>query len=720
VTLSDLDRKLSRHGALLLLGFGALLLLPRLTSFGLWDPSEVHIADAARTLLDTPMRPNQVPPSLTVRFVEEGFRLIGIGELGGRLPLALCSLLAILCTYYLGRALLRPRGALLGAVALATMPSFLFGARQLTSGAPGVLALALALAGLARLSWAPADERPLGRAAAALAALAGLALGHAASGLLVGVIAPILTIATALLATDRGRTRGRVLGLLALGLFIAGGLAWRKHASYSWLLGAVPRAPQYQTVVTSLLRQLGFASAPWLAVAPFAILRGLDGEQTTRDGTEERAEFSRLVLPAALAVTYLCATLHEVTLADLIVPAAPILALLAGAWFDDALEQPGVRAIEGVSIAALAIILGHDIMLTTDAFVSVQASEQIRWPQPIYWTGNVLFGFLSAFGALVAIALALPVVWGEQGAPQRDRTQRSMLCGALVVQVLFAFALVQWFVPLASKHLSPKDLYGKTKQLDPHAPLGQYRFNATGASYFMGGRGATSFNTGEEVIRFLQHPERVFVFIGSDELAGIDQVARRGGQPPAAPTDGASTAPPAVATNYYVIDDSNSRFLILSNRLGPGEVDLNPLRRFISNTAPTPQTALAVNFEDKLELIGFDVPAEVQRGQDIRVRLYFKVLAPVGAAYKVFLHFDGPGARVNGDHVPVDGRFPTQFWTPGTYVTDEYQLKPDRATEPSGAFQLYFGLFAGDRRLKVKSGPNDGENRVRLSSVHVK
>jgi hypothetical protein len=172
--------------------------------------------------------------------------------------------------------------------------------------------------------------------------------------------------------------------------------------------------------------------------------------------------------------------------------------------------------------------------------------------------------------------------------------------------------------------------------------------------------------------------------------------------------------------SYVVVDDSNSRFLILSNRLGPGENDLNPLRRLVSETPPNPKTPISVTFEDKLQLVGYDLPTEVAHGADVPVKLYFKVLAPLGAAYKIFIHFDGPGSRINGDHVPLDGRFPTQFWSPGTYVTDEYTLKPERATEPQGNFQFFFGLFAGDKRLKVKEGPSDGENRVRLGTVRVK
>ena len=68
--------------------------------------------------------------------------------------------------------------------------------------------------------------------------------------------------------------------------------------------------------------------------------------------------------------------------------------------------------------------------------------------------------------------------------------------------------------------------------------------------------------------------------------------------------------------------------------------------------------------------------------------------------------------------MPVDGRFPTQFWSAGTYVTDEYVLKEH--SEMSGIFQLYFGLFSGDHRMKVKEGASDGENRVKLGAVRVK
>ncbi len=696
-----------------------MLFLLRLGSFGFWDPTEVRVADAARALMEG-HAPAGTPVAFNTGLTSLGFASQGISELGGRLPFAVCSLLALVAVYYAGRAIMRPRAALLSAIAFATMPSVLFGGRQLTSAAPLTLAVTLALGGLAHCLWPRAGSNPVARVLGALVAAAGLGLGHAAGGLLPGVLAPLLAVTVALWASGAGRARALVLTLVAVGLAVAAGLDFRKHGVVSRLLGGIPRMPQFQTVVTSVVRSIGFSTAPWLAVTPFAVLRSLDGSYTADEDDAGRRAFARVLLPAWLATTYLMATLHAAVVTEAIVPAAPVLALLAGLYLDELLgagqRSSAQRAIEGIAVGVMAIILGHDVLLTGEAFISVQSIEQLRWPVQLNGSVVVVFAFMALFGALVAAALLLPPNWPFSDGGKRRPVQRGLVLGALGVQVAFAFTLVQWFIPTASKHLSPKDLYGKTRKLDPNAPLGQYRFNATGSTYYMGGHTAAPLNTLDDLLTFLKRPERVFVFVGAEELASIDQTARQGAKH-AAGENGPD--PISTMTQYYVIDDSNSRFLILSNKLGANETDLNPLRRFVSEAPTAPQTKLSINFEDKLELIGFDIPTAVNRGEDVKVRLHFKVLAPVGASYKVFLHFDGPGARVNGDHVPLDGKFPTQFWSAGTYVIDEYLLKPDRATQPAGAFQLYFGLFAGDRRMKVKVGASDGENRIKLGAIRV-
>jgi hypothetical protein len=57
---------------------------------------------------------------------------------------------------------------------------------------------------------------------------------------------------------------------------------------------------------------------------------------------------------------------------------------------------------------------------------------------------------------------------------------------------------------------------------------------------------------------------------------------------------------------------------------------------------------------------------------------------------------------------------------PGYYITDEHFMQPDRATQPAGFYRVFMGMFSGESRLKVTSGPQDGENRVKLGNVNIK
>ena len=64
-----------------------------------------------------------------------------------------------MAVYWAGRGLLRARAALLATLALGTMPLFVLEARQLTSDAPLIATLALALGGLGRFAWPPDGRR---------------------------------------------------------------------------------------------------------------------------------------------------------------------------------------------------------------------------------------------------------------------------------------------------------------------------------------------------------------------------------------------------------------------------------------------------------------------------------------------------------------------------------------------------------------------------------
>ena len=66
----------------------------------------------------------------------------------------------------------------------------------------------------------------------------------------------------------------------------------------------------------------------------------------------------------------------------------------------------------------------------------------------------------------------------------------------------------------------------------------------------------------------------------------------------------------------------------------------------------------------------------------------------------------------------LDGRYPLSLWQPGDFIADDYEFKLEPNFSP-GQYTLYFGLFLGDSRLKVKSGPQDGDNRINGGAIRV-
>jgi hypothetical protein len=318
----------------------------------------------------------------------------------------------------------------------------------------------------------------------------------------------------------------------------------------------------------------------------------------------------------------------------------------------------------------------------------------------------VIVSYAAFFGGVIGLALGVPIAPRAANEAQRRSSRLILVGGAVAASLAMALFTALWLVPQCSKHLSSKELYGKTKQLDPNAPIGQYHFNAQGASYYSGGKAPATLGSLDDTFKFLQRPEHVFVMAGSEELPSIDQYAKQHN------------------ASYYVVDDTSTRYIMLSNKLGPGERDLNPLRLYVSETAPSPMHPLSINFGDKVTLVGWDAPATISSRQDFKLKLYWKVNAPLPGSYKVFVHIEAGGTRINGDHLPLEGKFPTNYWVVGSYITDEHTVRPGDnhtgAAPNAGVYQIYLGMYLGAERLKVLSGPSDGENRARIGTLVIK
>jgi hypothetical protein len=165
--------------------------------------------------------------------------------------------------------------------------------------------------------------------------------------------------------------------------------------------------------------------------------------------------------------------------------------------------------------------------------------------------------------------------------------------------------------------------------------------------------------------------------------------------------------------------------LLASSLLSDGEKNESPLVSILLTAPPTPQRRLDANMEDKLEVIGFDLADErgrlvdgISPGRTYHMKTYYRVLAPVTTEWEAFIHIDGYHRRHNGDHKPTNGKYPMSLWLPGDLIMDDHEFKLEPNFTP-GSYTIYFGLFVGDTRLKVKSGPNDGDNRINGGPLRV-
>ncbi len=192
-----------------------------LGSYGLWDPIEIRDADVAQELIESEQKdaeaqrgaPKQTDqskkgslwdvtvggkynarPPLYVWLVALGFKVFGVNELAGRLPLALMGILALLLAFHIGRRLYDERAGLACAFVLATAPVFLFQCRQLSSEVVFYTSLLAAAGGMAAYIWPASGKRcPFDLIIGGV----GLVAGFLSRGLLLGSLFPLVAVGIA-------------------------------------------------------------------------------------------------------------------------------------------------------------------------------------------------------------------------------------------------------------------------------------------------------------------------------------------------------------------------------------------------------------------------------------------------------------------------------------------------------------------------------------------
>lgn len=347
-------RRSRAWGFVLVAAASAVLLSARLGDLPLLDPDEAKHAQVAREMLAAghwlePLiygQPYHHKPSLLYALIGLCYHLFGVGELGARMVPAAAGFLTVALVYWHASRSRIADGLL---ASLLLMASTLFFAVARFTNFDGLLTLATFAGALAVSRWIDSDGRDARAlvAGVALAALGVLVKGPAAAVLLV---VPVLVCGRSALGNTM--LRGWVL---AAACFIGIIGAWLVptyvlHPEYVRDFLWVHNVQRYSVdadlfhpePLWFFIPVLLVTLLPWSAVVPAALAAAW------RRGGGER------YLAAYASWVVLFFSLSNGKLATYVLPAYPVLALLAARWLND--EHPRARGLSSATAALIFLL----------------------------------------------------------------------------------------------------------------------------------------------------------------------------------------------------------------------------------------------------------------------------------------------------------------------------------------------------------------------------
>ncbi len=171
-------------------------------------------------------------------------------------------------------------------------------------------------------------------------------------------------------------------------------------------------------------------------------------------------------------------------------------------------------------------------------------------------------------------------------------------------------------------------------------------------------------------------------------------------------------------------------FLVLASCVGGrthlSTEDRERLKPFILEAVPAEAKKLDVNFDDKAHLLGVRVEPELAGpGATVKLTYYWRCDAIIEEGFRLFTHVQHEGY----DHQDgLDGVGPLREsrgasqvlgpdrWERGKIYADEQTLTmPMDLRGPESV--VYVGIYKGNQRLRIVSGPNDGDGRAIVAKL---
>ncbi len=691
--------------------------------------------------------PKQAPEdtvarTLTTRVPALGRDLVDDSDAGRRLPIALMGILTVLAAAGIAMRTLGARAGIVTAIVLLSFPLLVLQSRMITTEIGTACGATLIVYGLVALGR---GRGALGivEAVVALAALAGgCVLGFVGGGLLLGAIVPIGAFAAAgalgvpvvrsIIHRDRAAIVEDVKALLAT-LLAIGAIALLAYSIYelrrpypgmlppgrsivghvvaptgcwSTLLGGLWKPEDdLRIIYDSTFEQIAYGTFPWGILAPIAMA----GLLRAPDARHRRLGVLALAWAGA---AWIAGEVFQRKVGFTVFAGFPPMAIAIGGWLDLVMTRPSTDgASEPPPIGPMLLIatfvglavldLGKDLQSFTEHLTSILVgSDAIAYPTQSRLAFLPTRVWILLLGLAVAIAFAIAIV-AKRRSKLAARATAAMLAATVIVAAFWSYA----WLPALGVNLSSKtmfdtwqDLHHAGDQLVVMGDLGDAPFDYADSKF-------EKVDARDQIVAALGRPNRVFAIAPQTELCTLHREI--GGKP------------------YYVLDDRNTRSILLSNKLDGAE-DHNPLATAIVHTEPKaiPQRPKgAVIWDKKIQLLGWDIPKTVSRGAKFDVVLYYKIIAPVGGTWTTLMHFDGP-VRFSGDHKPINDRCPTSTWQPGDYIVDTFTVTAGGATFAPGPYELWIGFFTGTspnfKNMTVTDAPadmRDPVDRVKIMSV---
>lgn len=154
--------------------------------------------------------------------------------------------------------------------------------------------------------------------------------------------------------------------------------------------------------------------------------------------------------------------------------------------------------------------------------------------------------------------------------------------------------------------------------------------------------------------------------------------------------------------------------------------DRDRLKAQILDALPADAKKTDVNFENKIHLIGYKVePESAGPNTPVKVTYFWRCDDPVDEGWQLFTHIqhegfekpdnldgNGPLREVKGNHQVLG----PDRWERGKIYADEQTFTMPAVLHGPDTM-VYVGIWKGDARLRILSGPNDGDNRAIVAKI---